>query len=315
MTVEAATVDDLMRDAVRMILDKGKENRAQRGSNLEIIGAAFELTNPRARLSQTEKRRRVSSAVAELCWYLGGTSNGEPIAFWIPEYRKEIEEDGLINGGYGPRLFGEGDGAQVVQVTEMLRINPNTRRAVIQLFGRSDIASETRHLDVPCTCTIQFFCRGDLLHMVVNMRSNDVYVGLPHDVFAFTMLQEIVARNLAIEVGRYLHVVGSLHMYIENVSDAEQFLQEGWQSTDSPMPEMPAGSQNPHITALLKAEEQLRGGTPYSALELPESPYWADLARVLAHRLAARSQDYDAARSIASDFTHPAFSAFVGAQR
>jgi thymidylate synthase len=37
--------------------------------------------------------------------------------------------------------------------------------------------------------------------MVTTMRSNDAYLGLPHDVFCFTMLQEIIARSLGREIG------------------------------------------------------------------------------------------------------------------
>lgn len=309
--VEADTVDDLLRDAVGRVVTDGEENTAKRGSTKELLGASLELTNPRARLSRTEKRRRASSAVAELCWYLRGTNDGETIAFWIPMYRNEIESDGNVAGGYGPRLFGEGENAQVVRVTEMLRSNPNTRRAVIQLFDRSDLHSEPRHLDVPCTCTIQFFCRRDLLHVVVTMRSNDVYIGLPHDVFAFTMLQEIVARELNVEPGRYIHMVGSLHMYSQNVADAAQFLSEGWQSTDSPMPPMPPGSQQQHIRELLQAEEQLRSSVRYSDLDLPSSQYWADLVRVLALRLAQRDGDREAAGLISAQFNDATFATFA----
>lgn len=37
------------------------------------------------------------------------------------------------------------------------------------------------------------------------MRSNDAYLGFPHDVFFFTMIQELVARSLGIRVGDYHH--------------------------------------------------------------------------------------------------------------
>ena len=60
------------------------------------------------------------------------------------------------------------------------------------------------------------------------MRLNDALVGLPHDVFCFTMLQEIVARSLSVELGGYKHAVGSLHLYKTHVDAAHQFLEEGW---------------------------------------------------------------------------------------
>jgi thymidylate synthase len=310
LSVEADTLDDLLRDAMQGILEFGEENSAKRGETKEVIGAILSLSNPRARLSRTEKRRRASTAIAELCWYLRGTNEGDPITFWIPAYTQEVEDNGLIHGGYGPRLFGENEDAQVARVIEQLKAKPGSRRAVIQLFDRSDVTGDRRYHDVPCTCTIQFFQRADNLHIAVCMRSNDVYIGLPNDIFVFTMLQEIVARELGVEPGRYVHMVGSLHMYEQNIRDADQFLREGWQSTDSPMPPMPPGSQRQHIVEALDAEEGLRSGVPYSDLALPQSPYWADLVKVLALRLASRNDDAAAARLIASQLSHQAFSEF-----
>ena len=37
--------------------------------------------------------------------------------------------------------------------------------------------------------------------LVVHMRSNDVFMGFPHDVFAFTMIQEILANDLGVKLG------------------------------------------------------------------------------------------------------------------
>jgi thymidylate synthase len=310
-SLAADTVDDLLRYAMRALLEEGVENNAKRGDTTEIIGAALEIRNPRARLSRTEKRRRASSVVAELCWYLHGTNDGSTISFWISKYEDEIEVDGKIHGGYGPRLFGNGADSQVHNIIKLLRENPTTRRAVIQLFDRDDLVAQPRYRDVPCTCTIQFLLRDGLLNVVVNMRSNDVYIGLPHDIFAFTMLQEIIARELDIEVGRYIHMVASLHLYSTNTNDVQEFLAEGWQSTDVPMPPMPDGSQWSHIGSLLRAEDQLRSGVAYSDLEMPADPYWADLARVLAHRLAVRATDTESMQRIAADFNNPVFAEFA----
>jgi thymidylate synthase len=310
-SLSAETVDDLLRLATHAVFEEGVENSANRGGTTEIIGAVMELKNPRARLSRTEKRRRASGAIAELCWYLRGTNDGAAIAFWIPKYKEELEPDGSIHGGYGPRLFGEGADGQIRNIIDLLRNNPGTRRAVIQIFDRHDVIAAPRYLDVPCTCTLQFLLRGGELNLVVNMRSNDAYVGLPFDVFCFTMLQELVARDLGVELGRYIHTAGSLHIYDENRSDAEEFLAEGWQSTDSPMPPMPVGAQWDNVRALLGVEEQLRSGTPIKEIAMPESPYWEDLGRVLAHRIAVHMDNTELAQSVTAGFHNVVFAEFA----
>ena len=200
---QAATLDDLLRKIFEKLLNEGEQVDPTRGPNVEIVGAALELTNPRARLSRTETRRKVVSGLGELCWYLRGTNDAEPILYYVQQYAENVEDDGTVHGGYGPRLFGSADQNQFQNIVDHLRRSPNSRRAVIQLFDRTDIYGEKRYGDVPCTCTLQLFIRSDHLHLVVNMRSNDAYLGLPHDIFVFTMLQEFAARELDIDLGRY----------------------------------------------------------------------------------------------------------------
>ena len=59
------------------------------------------------------------------------------------------------------------------------------------------------------------------------MRSNDAYFGLPHDLFCFSMLQEMVAVKLGIGLGKYTHICSSLHIYEEKVERIESYLNEG----------------------------------------------------------------------------------------
>ena len=73
---------------------------------------------------------------------------------------------------------------------------------------------------------MQFLVRRGSLHMVVHMRSNDAFLGLSHDIFAFTFIQELVARSLGLKLGTYKHMVGSLHIYdVDN--KVRKFLKEG----------------------------------------------------------------------------------------
>jgi thymidylate synthase len=123
--------------------------------------------------------------------------------------------------------------------------------------------------------------RHDKLEMVTNMRSNDAFLGLPHDIFSFTMLQEIVARALSVELGKYKHTVGSLHIYDDDRDAARQFLGEGWQSTIS-MPPMPPGDPWPAINTLRQAESAIRTDSGLDVVEVDRlDPYWSDIVRLL----------------------------------
>ena len=45
------------------------------------------------------------------------------------------------------------------------------------------------------------------------MRSNDLWLGFPYDVFQFTCMQVLMSMELGIELGSYTHIAGSLHIY------------------------------------------------------------------------------------------------------
>lgn len=277
------TIDDVMHHAIKAILKKGEKIRPTKGGPkgaLELIGALLEVTNPRARLSRTETRGKSYSCLGELCWYLAGSNELSFIEYYISLYRKSADR-GRVFGGYGPRLLNWRGINQLENVINLLKKKRDSRQAVIQLFDRHDILR--KHKDIPCTCTLQFLRRHDKLHMVTNMRSNDAYKGLAHDIFCFTMLQEIVARSLSIDVGTYKHAVGSLHLYIADRIRAQQFLNEGWQPTiNVAMPRMPIGDPWRSIKLLLDVESRIRTtGTFDDGILDAVDPYWADLMRLL----------------------------------
>jgi thymidylate synthase len=304
-----ATLDDLMRTVFEEILNNGDEIKPTKGAAREINCVLLELTNPLARLSRTETRGRPFSCLGELCWYLAKTNELGFISYYIPAYRRFADGEEIF-GGYGPRLF-DWDGLdQIGNVLDLLRNNPFSRKAVIQLFDAEDIVQE--HKDVPCTCTLQLMIRRGHLLMFVNMRSNDAYLGLPHDVFCFTMLQEVMARTLNVEVGTYKHAVGSLHLYEPNVAAAEQFIGEGWQSTETLMPPMPFGDPWSAIDALVKVESDIRvSGRCEAAMLAKLNPYWADLARLLQIHRAKIDGDSETIRLARRDMSSGVYLPFI----
>ena len=279
LLISKATLDDVMRCALEELIDRGEPVSPSKGDCRELRGVLLEITNPRARLSRSESRGQAFSCLGELCWYLSGTNELEFIEYYIPKYRA-FAEDGILFGAYGPRLLEmRGVTNQLENIVLLLNRKPSSRQAVVQLFDAEDIVEE--HKDVPCTSTIQFLLRSDGLEMITTMRSNDVYLGLPHDVFCFTMIQELVARRLDVEPSVYRHFVGSLHLYNHNVDDAVNYLREGWQPTTEYMPNMPSGDPTAQLKCFLQAEDNVRLGKPFYLEEIGLDKYWTDLVRLL----------------------------------
>lgn len=311
------TLDDLIRDAVELVLSQGAAMQSTRGDCREVFGVMFTLQNPRSRVSATESRRMLFSALGELSWYLAGSNALAFIEYYLPRYKDDAEGDVLF-GGYGPRLisWGRPGGAPIEQLkntVQLLRDRRSTRRATIQLFDAADNVGY--HREVPCTCTLQFLCRDDRLHLLASMRSNDAWLGLPHDIFCFTMIQEIVARSIGVDVGSYKHAIGSLHLYDRDANHASAFLAEGYQPTSTTMPAMPEGDPRPAIERFLQFEQRIRGGGAVGSDELSKlEGYWADLVRLLQTYGAFRAKDGKEIERTRARMQSPSYDPFIAAK-
>lgn len=278
MKIRASTLDDVLHETFERLLRTGRlVTDATKGTNVEASGAIIELTNPRSRMSLSEARNfLLFGCLGEFLWYLSGDNSLSFIRHYIPTYPADNEGAKTLRAAYGPRLR-NAHRNKLRWIIEILRKKPSTRRAVIPLYSDKD--TYTKLSEVPCTCTLQFLLRNDRLEMLTHMRSNDAYVGLPGDVFAFTMIQELVARSLNVEIGIYKHLVGSLHLYEADWPRAKRFLAEDWQTKCS-MPLMPLGDQFGNLAIVQKLEEALRNGdNPPTPPSLPA--YWQDIAQLL----------------------------------
>lgn len=305
----ADTVDDLTRHGLEAIQAHGTDITPSKGACREITGVTLELRHPLARISQSEARGKMISALGELCWYLSGSDDATVMNYYISGYDRNADNGVNVHGAYGPRLFPTSGTGAFATVQNLLKRKPGSRQAVMQIFSMRDI--EDYHKDVPCTCFLQFLVRDSRLHLIVSMRSNDIIKGLPHDIFAFTMLQEIMARSLNLELGWYKHNVGSFHLYSKqpDLQLAQQFLDEGFQSTTGRMPSMPPGDPWPSIRHLLQAEAEVRQGFRLSVDLTTLDPYWADLIHILRaykfSKLGNQTGVEEALNSLSNNFYAP----------
>ncbi len=282
------TLDDLLRATYLDLLNGDNLNRvlSKKGLSTERFGALLELNNPRARLSRSVGRARIFSALGELIWYLSASNSIQQIEYYIKGYGEFSDDNGeTANGAYGPRLFGSGSGdSEWGRVIGLLsrRDRQGSRNAVIQILRNSDLSKPTK--DRPCTTTLQFVVRDGRLFLHVHMRSNDAYLGLPHDIFSFSMLQEIAAKQLNLELGSYFHSVGSLHLYDDTdeegdpkpTTNAKEYVDEKYMGV-KPMPAMPDADPWAWIQRLVQAEAGYRQGSLETPLDVSAPTYWKDL--------------------------------------
>lgn len=162
--------------------------------------------------------RKLSKAVAaaEAIQLIGGFSSPSLLTKASPNFHQFAEQDGSFHGAYGNRIR-----HQALNVVTKLREDPDSRQAIITLWDPV-LDNVPGKKDYPCTVALQFSVAADgALDMTTFMRSNDVWRGLPYDMFQFTQLQMSIANALTLSYGSYTHIAASLHLYEENVDAAK----------------------------------------------------------------------------------------------
>ena len=127
---------------------------------------------------------------------------------------------------YHERLFeyrvpGVGVFNQIATVIEKLKAVPYTRRAQAitwQVWNDMTIA------DPACLQRLWFRISDGKLHLNVHIRSNDAFKAAFMNMYAFTELQRIVAKEIGVEPGEYIHIADSFHIYGSYFEEFEGFL-------------------------------------------------------------------------------------------
>jgi thymidylate synthase len=221
MRANAPDVNTLYKQVLRNLVD-ARAVAPPGIAKREVIGAPLTRSDPGPNVLVLPTRKlNHHFMVAEFIWMMCGQNHTQ----LIEPFNKSImiaADEGMTSfaGAYGPKIID-----QVPYVVDTLRKDPSSRQAVLTIWRERPRASK----DVPCTVSMQFFVRDGALHMVTHMRSNDAWLGLPYDVFNFTMLQRYVLSMLpsvAHSLGEYHHMVGSLHLYERDVEKARALLHD-----------------------------------------------------------------------------------------
>lgn len=211
--IVANGVNEAFTELFSILKSNGIES-APRGHRIkEIINANIIIKNPRDRIVMCPERRMdMAYAFGELAWYLSGRNDKDTMCYYS-KFMENMSDDGkTLNSAYGYRIFGGHQKIgfdQFQNAINLLKKDKDTRQAVIHLHTPNNQPTK----DEVCTMSLQFLLRNGKLDMITTMRSNDLVLGFTYDVFSFTMLQEIMANELDVEVGTYYHNVGSMHYY------------------------------------------------------------------------------------------------------
>ena len=178
-----------------------------------LFNVGFTIENPMDNhISCKQRNWKHDYAEAEWQWYLSGDRNIKKLGNIygkVPEiWKRMADSNGDVNSNYGWQWQRN---KQLARIIDVLRNNNNTRQAAISIYDAKEMKSYK--YDTPCTYAVQFTIVDNKLNMCVTMRSNDLWYGFCNDQYCFSMLQQLVARELNISVGTYFHFAHNLHLY------------------------------------------------------------------------------------------------------
>lgn len=155
-------------------------------------------------------------------WMLAGRNDLATMLKFNKGMAQYSDDGEYLHGAYGFRWREWFGFDQIDAVLQLLRKEPDSRRAVIAMWspnGDTIMADGgvggINCKDVPCNTHLYFKVRQDKLHMTVCNRSNDMIWGAyGANAVHMSMLQEYMANKLGVGVGIMRQMSDSLHIYL-----------------------------------------------------------------------------------------------------
>ena len=197
------------------------------GQTKEFLGAAFTIHDPRQRwVSSREPSINPAFAIAEVVWIVSGRRDSAFLNYWNPKLPQFAGTGKNYHGAYGFRLRKHLGLDQLERAYQALSNNPDTRQVVLQIWDSTmDFPlpdGSPANQDIPCNICSFAKIRNGKLEWTQILRSNDLFLGVPHNFVQFTSLQEILAAWLGVDVGHYRHVADCLHVYVRDLDNVQK---------------------------------------------------------------------------------------------
>jgi thymidylate synthase len=180
----------------------------------------------------TTKQIAWKTAIKELLWIWQMKSNRIEdlhkmnVHIWDEWEIKEGKWAGTIGPAYGYQLgkkCRKVNGELLDQVDYLLwslKNNPS-RRMITTLWDKDDLDEMAL---TPCVWKTNWLVKGRKLHLIVGIRSNDMALGNPFNVFQYSVLQRMIAQVTGYELGTLTFDIDDAHVYDRHIEPLKQQL-------------------------------------------------------------------------------------------
>jgi len=201
---------DIMTDGIREVNQRtGHETAA-------LPGVSFSIDVERDGFPLLALRKIPTKIfIAEQIWFISGARKPEVFLREFTKIWDDFTNPGdVVTVAYGYRWRRHFGRDQLGMLVDLLEKDPSSRHGVVVTWDPSgDGLGGANKANVPCPYTFTVNIMGGRLNLMNVVRSNDVILGLPHDVAGFCLLQLILAQRLGVRPGVYTHTIANAHVY------------------------------------------------------------------------------------------------------
>lgn len=220
-------VDNQYINTLRNLLVNGVYREGRNGGTYGLFGHQMRFNLSEGFPLLTTKKVHFHSILVELLWFLRGDTNikflkDNSVSIWD----EWADEDGELGPVYGKqwRAWPDMDSTgtpyvidQIVNLIDGLKKDPHGRRHIVTAWNPAEI--ENMALP-PCHCLFQFHVANGKLSCQLYQRSADWFLGVPFNIASYALLTHLVAREVGLELGDFIHTFGDLHLYANHVDQA-----------------------------------------------------------------------------------------------
>lgn len=225
--------DKVYKELVETVLNKGTMSTGKVRTKyadgtpahyISYIGYQFRLDNStdEAHLI-TSRYAPYKSAIREIYWITKLRSNNvdELVKLGSKFWNEWRLEDGTIGKAYGWQLAKPmlGRPSQIDYVIDELKNNPNSRRTITEIWNVDDSPEMAL---LPCVHLSQWSVVNGKLYLEVRQRSCDIALGLVANVFQYSVLHKLIAKECGLEPADLIWTIHNAHIYDRHIEDLKK---------------------------------------------------------------------------------------------
>lgn len=239
-------------DLLEHILENGEDVNDRTGvGTRSIFGYQMRFNLAAGFPAVTTKKLAWKAVVGELLWFLEGSTDERRLAeitfgkhradlvdrttIWTANADAQGRALGYLNNEFTKELgpvygsqwrdfngFSVYKGTdQIAIILDQLRTNPDSRRIILSAWNPNQLHEMALP---PCHYAAQFRVINGKLSCMLIQRSGDAGLGIPFNIASYSLLTHILAREVGLEVGDFVHTIGDAHIYHNHIDQVKEQL-------------------------------------------------------------------------------------------